>query len=196
MKKFQVILISMMLFFSSSVLCIFASDKNLDQNPPPPAPFFGLPPFQGPPPFEKEGQKVFGKEKRWGELKDGLGLSDEQLEKIKSAEELEKNEVGPLFKKLSSDLKILREKVKAGSKDAELKLVLETIKGNMRNLGESREKWEGIFDGLLTPLQQDKMILAGPRWIGFPPPSTEGSIKNSHKANNPVVGQFTKSDAP
>jgi hypothetical protein len=68
---------------------------------------------------------------------------------------------------------MLRGKVKTGNKDTDFKPLLEALKRDMKNLRENQETWEQMLSGILTPIQQAKMILAGPRFREFSPPPKE-----------------------
>lgn len=195
-KISKMVIFVMIVFLTTFVLRTFASDKDSDQGPPFPPPCFGPPPFMEPPPLEKDGRGEPEKEMGLEGLKDQLGLSDEQLEKIMSAEKLEKQKMTELFNKFSTDLKKLREKVKAGTKDMDLKPLLETLKRDMQNLRENREKWEETLSGLLTPTQQAKMILEGPRLRGFPPPPMEGKTKKCPAMKTPLSDGSSGPDEP
>jgi Spy/CpxP family protein refolding chaperone len=95
------------------------------------------------------------------EIKEKLGLSDEQVAKLKTLLESEKAELTPLVKKQLADLKTLDEKVKANAPDDELDPILDNMETRRQNIESAKSKYIGQARAILTPTQQAKVVLAG-----------------------------------
>ncbi len=93
-------------------------------------------------------------------MKDKLGLTGDQTDKLQALSDNEKKEMKPLFDQAAADLKTLVDKVKAGAKDDEIKAVLDTLSGDRQNIETARKKYTDSVRDILTPTQQAKIVIA------------------------------------
>lgn len=93
------------------------------------------------------------------QMKDKLGLTDEQVAKLKALIEAEKAEYGPLVKQQMADLKTLGEKVKAGAPDAELKPLLDKLESQRQAIENAKTSHIDKARAILNPTQQAKITL-------------------------------------
>ncbi len=88
-----------------------------------------------------------------------LGLTDDQTKKLQTMASNEKGELEPLVKQMIVDLKYLNDKLNIGSKDEEIKPIIETINSNRQKMESIRNKYIDQSRDILTPTQQGKVIL-------------------------------------
>jgi Spy/CpxP family protein refolding chaperone len=92
-------------------------------------------------------------------MKDKLGLTEDQVKQLQAVVESEKEEMGPLFEKISADRKALEDSLKAGAKDADLKVLLDNLEMDHQNIGTAGKRFRGQIRGILTPTQQAKIVV-------------------------------------
>ncbi|HVM31538.1 MAG TPA: Spy/CpxP family protein refolding chaperone [bacterium] len=98
---------------------------------------------------------------RWMEkMKDKLGLTDAQVDKLKQLAKDQRSAVKPLRHDLKDETKTLADKLKAGAGDSDLKRVLDKIDQDRQALDAARQKNREALRGILTPTQQAKAYLA------------------------------------
>jgi Spy/CpxP family protein refolding chaperone len=100
------------------------------------------------------------------QIKEKLGLSDEQVAKLKTMVQSEKAELAPMVKQQLADLKTLGEKVKANAPDAELSPILDKMEARRQNIESVKSKYIGEARTILTPTQQAKVVLGVAMWKG------------------------------
>jgi Spy/CpxP family protein refolding chaperone len=101
-------------------------------------------------------------------MKDKLGLTDDQVAKLKQLGESAKAEITPLWKQMGADLKALGEKVKAKAGDDVLKPLLDSINTDRQNLDAAKNKYIDQSRTILTPTQQAKMVIyEAMKWKGM-----------------------------
>ena len=92
-------------------------------------------------------------------MKEKLGLTDEQVTKLKALVESERAIVGPMVKQQLADLKTLGVKTKAKAPDAELSPILDKLESGHRSLQSERNKYVDQARAILNPTQQAKITL-------------------------------------
>ena len=97
---------------------------------------------------------------RLEKMKEKLGLSDDQVSKLKALFKSQRSVTKPLRDKLKSDMDDLQKKVDAKASDADLKKVLDSLSDDRKNLEAARQKMVDQIREILTPLQQAKFVLA------------------------------------
>ena len=98
-------------------------------------------------------------EGRVDQWKEKLGLSDEQVSKLKDLFKSQMDIMKPLRDQMKIDMDTLQQKVDAKASDADLKKVLGTLSADRKNLDSARQKMEDQVRGILTPTQQAKFVL-------------------------------------
>jgi hypothetical protein len=116
--------------------------------------------------FADDGKKDGRDNDRIGRMKEFLGLNDDQVTKIKLIYDDSKTRLEPLQKQLGADLKALRDKVKAGAPDADLKPLMAAVQADNQKLMDSRRIELDQINAVLTTLQQAKLMAGWPmeRW--------------------------------
>jgi Spy/CpxP family protein refolding chaperone len=99
---------------------------------------------------------------RLDKMKKDLGLSDDQVEKLKALFKSHREELKPLQEKMKTDVDTLRTKKEAKATDSELKPVLDLLSADRKNMQDLRQKQQEQIRGILTPDQQAKMVLNRP----------------------------------
>jgi Spy/CpxP family protein refolding chaperone len=92
-------------------------------------------------------------------MQEKLGLTDSQVEKLKSAAKKEREEMKPVIKDLMMNTKALKEAVDANAKDSELTSLLNKLDSERRNLESLNNKYVNQYRSILTPTQQAKVAL-------------------------------------
>ncbi len=92
-------------------------------------------------------------------MKEKLGLSDDQVSKLKDLLKAQM-EAGQTFRdQLKADIDVLQQKVDSKASDGDLKKALDTLVADRKAMEANRQKTEDMFREILTPLQQAKMVL-------------------------------------
>jgi Spy/CpxP family protein refolding chaperone len=101
------------------------------------------------------------KEHHWdaAKMQKKLGLSDDQVTKLNSVMQAEKDTMKPLWDKQKELMKKLDEQVKAKAADADIQTTLDSMKANQKAMMDQREQFQSQKAGILTPTQQAKMML-------------------------------------
>jgi Spy/CpxP family protein refolding chaperone len=99
---------------------------------------------------------------RLDRMKETLGLSDEQVSKLKALFESQRAEMKPIREKMMADMDTLRKKKEAKASDAELKTALDALSADRKSMQDLRQNQQEKFRGILTPEQQAKMALDRP----------------------------------
>ncbi len=94
------------------------------------------------------------------ELKEKLGLTDDQVAKLKVIAESEKAEYKPLILSGLADVKILGDKLKTGASDAELNPVVDRIEATRKSVEAAKTKYIAQVRTVLNPTQQSKLVVA------------------------------------
>ncbi len=92
-------------------------------------------------------------------LKDKLGLTDEQVQKLDASMKSAKETMKPLGEALKQDMAKLKEQVRAKAKDDEIQSTLDSLQKDRTALREAMEKHMDESKGILTPTQRAKMVL-------------------------------------
>ncbi|MGH7740235.1 MAG: Spy/CpxP family protein refolding chaperone [bacterium] len=92
-------------------------------------------------------------------MKENLGLSDDQVGKIKDVFKDQMNQTKSVREDLKTQTKDLAEKLKAGAKDPELKSILDKIDQDKQDLASASHKRMEALRDILTPTQQAKMCV-------------------------------------
>ncbi len=109
--------------------------------------------------YAEEGKKDMHEKDRIVKMKEKLGLSDDQVTKIKAVFADSKKNIEPLKKQYEADLKSLKDKVKAGVADSELKILLDALQADDQKMMDARKNIMEQMKAILTPLQQAKDII-------------------------------------
>lgn len=109
--------------------------------------------------FAEDGKKDMHEKDRIVKMKEKLGLSDDQVIKIKAIFTDSKKTVEPLKKQHEADMKALKAKVKAGAADSELKLLLDALQLDNQKIMDARKTVMEQVKAILTPLQQAKEVI-------------------------------------
>jgi Spy/CpxP family protein refolding chaperone len=99
-----------------------------------------------------------GEEGRWN-LKETLGLTDEQAKKMDSIKEAKKAEIEPLREKIRALSDKLKSQLDAKASDSDLKATLEDIRSTHESMAAALKKFHGQMKDILTPTQQAKMTV-------------------------------------
>ena len=94
------------------------------------------------------------------ELKQKLGLTDDQVSKLQAISASEKAEYTPLIQKGLADLKLLSDKIKAGAPDSEISPIIDSIEANRQAIEGAKTKYIVQVRAVLNPTQQGKVALA------------------------------------
>lgn len=92
-------------------------------------------------------------------LKDKLGLTDDQVQKLDAAWKAQKEAAKPLHEQMKKDLAKLKDQVKNKAKDDEIKATLDSLAATRKSMQEAMEKTHADADAILTPTQRAKMVL-------------------------------------
>ncbi len=100
-----------------------------------------------------------GGEKRWDKMKEELGLSGAQMDKLKESHKGMRESMQASAAKLKTDLATLKGLVDKKGPDTDLTAAIEALKGDRDAMETQRKKEQEVMRGILTPLQQAKLIL-------------------------------------
>jgi Spy/CpxP family protein refolding chaperone len=114
------------------------------------------PPMQG-----SDSGPDHGKAPHWdlAKMQKRLGLSDDQVTKLKAIMDAEKTAMKPLWDKQKDSMKKLHEQVEAKASDDEIKATLADLKAGRKAMMDQREQFQSQKADLLTSTQQAKMLL-------------------------------------
>ena len=93
-------------------------------------------------------------------IQEKLGLTDDQVKKIKAIGESTRKALEPLQKQQADDVKAIREKLNAGGTDADLKPLLEKLEADHKSIADARKAELDQIREILTPIQQAKAVVA------------------------------------
>lgn len=108
---------------------------------------------------QPEGMDDSAQSERHEKMLKKLGLSDEQMEKMKAAAKAHRETIKPLRKEMRADMKKLREQIKNRAGDAAVAATLGKLELTRKAIQAENEKMKAATDELLTPTQQAKMLL-------------------------------------
>lgn len=92
-------------------------------------------------------------------MKTKLGLTDDQVTKIKALKESRETETEPLHKQMKADMKTLAAKVKAKASEVDIKAALDAVRTDQENIETAKKKHMDQMEEILTPTQQAKFLL-------------------------------------
>jgi DNA repair exonuclease SbcCD ATPase subunit len=90
--------------------------------------------------------------------KDKLGLTDEQVDKLKAAMKARREAMEPLVKQMKGSMKKLQDQVKAKSADADIQAVLDELEQARQGMRAAMEKFK-TDTAFLSATQHAKMML-------------------------------------
>jgi Spy/CpxP family protein refolding chaperone len=93
-------------------------------------------------------------------MKEKLGLSDDQVTKIKDLFKKKGQENKPLRDQVKIDMDTLQQKVDSKASDGEIKKVLDALSADRQKLESARREIEDQLKTILTPTQQAKFVLS------------------------------------
>jgi Spy/CpxP family protein refolding chaperone len=99
-------------------------------------------------------------EMHWDKMKADLGLSDEQVKKLKDSHKSMEEAMKPIHEKSHADMKKLKEQVDAKASDKDIQSTLDDLKKNHEEMEKQEEKHHDDMSSILTPTQHAKMMLA------------------------------------
>jgi len=94
-----------------------------------------------------------------GKMQKKLGLTDDQVTKLNTVMQAEKDAMKPLWDKQKDLMKKLDAQVKAKAADADIQATLDDMKANHKAMQDQGEQFRTQKAGILTPTQQAKMML-------------------------------------
>jgi Spy/CpxP family protein refolding chaperone len=112
---------------------------------------------QTPMPMDHQGQGHDGWDE--GKMKDKLGLSDDQVAKLKAMRDSSKEAFKPLMEKERGLMAKLNDQSVNKAPDSAIQTTLNDLKANHKAMKEQMEKIQDQKDAILTPSQQAKMML-------------------------------------
>lgn len=92
-------------------------------------------------------------------LKEKLGLSDDQVAKLKEVFKNQRESTKPIREKMRADMQELQNKRKAKASDADLKTTLDALAADRQDMQVARQKLQDQIREILTPEQQAKFVL-------------------------------------
>ncbi|MFI5345647.1 MAG: Spy/CpxP family protein refolding chaperone [Elusimicrobiota bacterium] len=92
-------------------------------------------------------------------MKERLGLSDEQADKVKTAFESEKAAVKPLREARKAAARKLEQQVRDLASEKDIQATLDGMDANRKAMAAERQKLQGSLAGVLKPSQRAKMRL-------------------------------------
>src|SRR5262249_15361144 len=92
--------------------------------------------------------------------KEKLGLTDDQVAKLKSAMKARREAAEPLRKQLKADMEKLRGQIKSKNGDSDVQATLDHIDATHKAILAEREKFMTNVRTFLTPTQRAKMLLS------------------------------------
>jgi Spy/CpxP family protein refolding chaperone len=99
------------------------------------------------------------KETSGGKMKSKLGLTDEQVSKIKEARKARQDAVKPLRQQLKEDIAKLRGQIKDKAADSQIQATLEHMKQARKSIQSANEAFGAKMESTLNPTQRAKMLL-------------------------------------
>ena len=99
-------------------------------------------------------------EKRGDMMKKELGLSDDQVTKMKAANKAQQEAMKPLMDKMKLDVDSLRVMVDKKAADDQLKAAVDGLKADHQAMQDQEMKGMEAKAAILTPLQQAKAAIA------------------------------------
>ena len=103
---------------------------------------------------------------RMDKLKEKLGLSDDQVSKLKDLFKSQGETMKPLRDQMKIDMDTLQQKVDTKASDGDVKKLLDKLEADQKEMQAGREKMKDQLRAILTPTQQAKMVL-GMRKMGM-----------------------------
>jgi len=102
------------------------------------------------------------KEHHWdaAKMQKKLDLTDDQVTKLNAAREAEKDARKPLWEKQKDLMKKLEGQVKDKASDSDIQATLADMRSNRKAIADQMEQFQNQKDGILTPTQQAKMLIA------------------------------------
>lgn len=97
-------------------------------------------------------------ESRAERVKEALGLSDEQQDKLKSLRRAHRDASSELRGKLKAAMRRLGDQLEDKATEKELAATLDSIASSRKALGQQREKFEKELSAVLTPTQRAKLL--------------------------------------
>lgn len=110
--------------------------------------------------FADDGKKDGHRKDRIEYMKKKLGLSDDQVSKIKAVYEDSKKNIEPLMKQKEADIKTLKDKVTASASDNDIKALLAAIQSDQQKIMDIRKAEMNKVKTILTPTQQAKAFIS------------------------------------
>lgn len=95
------------------------------------------------------------------EMKEKLGLTEDQEKKLADLRKSERDEIKPIREKNQALMEKLNRQIKSKSSDADIKTTLDELKANRESMKQIALKYRESRAAILTPTQQAKMIVAG-----------------------------------
>jgi Spy/CpxP family protein refolding chaperone len=117
-----------------------------------------------------------------GKMKAKLGLTDDQVAKLKAMGEANKNAFKPFMEKERGIIAKLNDQVVNKAPDADIQTTLNDLKANRSAMKEQMEKMQDEKDTILTPTQQAKRILAREKMFKH----AHGKHGGMHKGQGPA----------
>jgi Spy/CpxP family protein refolding chaperone len=99
-------------------------------------------------------------------MKEKLGLTDDQVSKLKDLFKSQMEANKPLRDQMKIDVDTLQQKVDMKASDGDIKKLLDKLDAEQKQMQDSREKMKDQLRSILTPTQQAKMVL-GMRKMGM-----------------------------
>jgi len=93
-------------------------------------------------------------------MKDKLGLTDDQVAKLKTLFDSQREAGKPLMDQTKIDMDTLQQKVDTKASDVDLKKALDVLSGDRKAMEANRQKMEDQLRQILTPFQQAKWVLS------------------------------------
>jgi len=92
-------------------------------------------------------------------MKEKLGLTDDQVSKLKNLFKSQMEANKPLRDQMKIDMDTLQQKVDMKASDGDIQKLLDKLDGEQKEMQASREKMKDQWKAILTPTQQAKMVL-------------------------------------
>lgn len=92
-------------------------------------------------------------------MKKHLGLTDDQVAKLKAAMEARKSKDQPLREQMQGGMKKLGEQLRAKAADADISATLEQLKTARKSMREQEDAFVTSLESFLTPTQRAKMLM-------------------------------------
>ncbi|HTA77424.1 MAG TPA: Spy/CpxP family protein refolding chaperone [bacterium] len=104
---------------------------------------------------------------RLEEMKQKLGLTDDQAAKLKTAMKKQMEANKPLRDQEKIDIDTLQQKVDSKASDSDITAALDKLKEDRKALQEAQERSMEKMKSILTPTQQAKWVLSMGRGMGM-----------------------------